>query len=161
MAAVADGLSQTTLLSEVMRSTVDGTFTWDRPILDHTSVVDTTLAFNYADGRSDPGCDGNGSTAITFTGLAYCVMTIQTSLYSHTLPPNWNRCASSGPQRYNCYRPTPRRNTETHLAASSYHPGGVMVCLADGSVHFIRDAINFPTWQALGSRAGGEVVGDY
>ncbi|OJW07106.1 MAG: hypothetical protein BGO49_28050 [Planctomycetales bacterium 71-10] len=41
----------------------------------------------------------------------------------------------------------------------SYHSGGVNVCLADGSVRFIKDSINVQTWYALGTRAGGEVVG--
>jgi hypothetical protein len=32
------------------------------------------------------------------------------------------------------------------------------VLFADGSVHFITNGINFPTWQALGTRGGGEVA---
>ena len=40
----------------------------------------------------------------------------------------------------------------------SYHPGGVNVGLADGSTQFISDGISELTFQALGSRAGGEVV---
>jgi prepilin-type N-terminal cleavage/methylation domain-containing protein/prepilin-type processing-associated H-X9-DG protein len=47
-------------------------------------------------------------------------------------------------------------------AARSNHPGGVNVLFADGSVHFISNAINSVTWRALATRAGGEVVdGDY
>jgi prepilin-type N-terminal cleavage/methylation domain-containing protein/prepilin-type processing-associated H-X9-DG protein len=42
--------------------------------------------------------------------------------------------------------------------ASSNHPGGINVCFADGSVRFIKDSVNQPTWWALGSRNGGEVV---
>ncbi len=42
--------------------------------------------------------------------------------------------------------------------ADSYHPGGVNVTLADGSVKFIKDTINISTWMALGTKAGGEVV---
>jgi prepilin-type N-terminal cleavage/methylation domain-containing protein/prepilin-type processing-associated H-X9-DG protein len=44
------------------------------------------------------------------------------------------------------------------MPASSRHPGGVNTCFADGSVKFIKDSISVPTWQALGTRAGGEVV---
>ena len=40
----------------------------------------------------------------------------------------------------------------------SYHPGGVNVLMLDGSVHFISDGIDFQTWRALGTRAGGESV---
>ena len=40
----------------------------------------------------------------------------------------------------------------------SYHPGGVNSLFADGSVHYIKDAINGNTWRALGSVGGGEVI---
>ncbi len=44
------------------------------------------------------------------------------------------------------------------LAMRSRHSGGVNVLLADGSVRFIKDTINQPTWWALGTKDGGEVV---
>ena len=43
-------------------------------------------------------------------------------------------------------------------AASSNHSGGVNVGLADGSVRFIKNTIDLPTWWALGSRSVGEVI---
>ncbi|MBN9519729.1 DUF1559 domain-containing protein [bacterium] len=45
--------------------------------------------------------------------------------------------------------------------ARSRHTGGVNVWLCDGSVRFVRDSIDFPTWRNLATRAGGEVLGDY
>jgi prepilin-type N-terminal cleavage/methylation domain-containing protein/prepilin-type processing-associated H-X9-DG protein len=45
--------------------------------------------------------------------------------------------------------------------ARSYHTGGVNVGLADGSVRFVPNSIDATVWKALGSRNGGEVVGDY
>ena len=45
--------------------------------------------------------------------------------------------------------------------ARSRHPGGLNVWLCDGSVRFVRDSIDLPTWRALATRAGGEVFGDY
>ncbi len=42
----------------------------------------------------------------------------------------------------------------------SNHPGGVNVALADGSIRFLKDSINLQTWYALGTRAGGEVIGN-
>jgi hypothetical protein len=33
--------------------------------------------------------------------------------------------------------------------------------MGDGSVHFVRDSIAPTTWQAMGTRRGGEVVGDW
>ena len=44
----------------------------------------------------------------------------------------------------------------------SRHPGGVQVCLVDGSVRFISETINHPvTWQALGGRADGVTAGEF
>ena len=45
-------------------------------------------------------------------------------------------------------------------AARSRHPGGVNVCLADGSIRFMRNGIALSNWMAMGSMAGGEVVGE-
>jgi prepilin-type processing-associated H-X9-DG protein len=42
--------------------------------------------------------------------------------------------------------------------ANSYHPGGVNVGLCDGSVRFVKNSISLVTWNALGSRNGGEVI---
>jgi prepilin-type processing-associated H-X9-DG protein len=44
------------------------------------------------------------------------------------------------------------------VVANSNHPGGVNVLMGDGSVRFVKDSINPPTWWALGTRAGGEVI---
>jgi prepilin-type N-terminal cleavage/methylation domain-containing protein/prepilin-type processing-associated H-X9-DG protein len=50
------------------------------------------------------------------------------------------------------------RPTFASINADSYHPGGVNCLLGDGSVKFIKDSINGPTWRALGTIAGGEVI---
>ena len=47
------------------------------------------------------------------------------------------------------------------VAASSNHPGGVNLGLADGSVRFVSEMIDNATWQGLASISGGEVIGDY
>jgi prepilin-type processing-associated H-X9-DG protein len=41
----------------------------------------------------------------------------------------------------------------------SEHPGGVNMLFADGGVHFLPEGINHAVFLALGTRAGGEVVG--
>ncbi|RUL89311.1 DUF1559 domain-containing protein [Tautonia sociabilis] len=43
-------------------------------------------------------------------------------------------------------------------AARSFHPGGVHVLFADGSVRFIKDSISVQIWRPLGTRNGGEIV---
>lgn len=45
--------------------------------------------------------------------------------------------------------------------AASFHPGGVNVLFADGSVHFISDTIDLATWKALATIRGGEVTGGF
>jgi prepilin-type N-terminal cleavage/methylation domain-containing protein/prepilin-type processing-associated H-X9-DG protein len=44
------------------------------------------------------------------------------------------------------------------VTATSFHPGGVNVCMLDGSVKFIKDTVSIPTWWALGTRNQGEVL---
>jgi prepilin-type processing-associated H-X9-DG protein len=44
------------------------------------------------------------------------------------------------------------------VAASSYHPGGVNTLFMDGSVHFVKTSVNFMSWYALATPAGGEVI---
>jgi prepilin-type processing-associated H-X9-DG protein len=38
---------------------------------------------------------------------------------------------------------------------NSYHPGGLMMAMADGSVHFVNETITYETWVYLGDRADG------
>jgi prepilin-type N-terminal cleavage/methylation domain-containing protein/prepilin-type processing-associated H-X9-DG protein len=41
---------------------------------------------------------------------------------------------------------------------NSFHTGGINVLFVDGSVHFVPDSIDFPTFQALCSKADGVVA---
>src|SRR5262245_17381574 len=43
-------------------------------------------------------------------------------------------------------------------AFGSGHTGGANFCMADGSVQFLSNTVSLPVLQALGTRAGGEVV---
>ena len=77
--------------------------------------------------------------------------------YHHLLPPNGNTClygVITGGE------PDPFSNgPET---ASSLHPSGVHVAMADGSVRFFSDSIELALWRALGTRARGDVIsGDF
>jgi prepilin-type N-terminal cleavage/methylation domain-containing protein len=51
--------------------------------------------------------------------------------------------------------------SERELAYSSYHPGGAMMVLADGSTQFAAETIDLTTWRGLCSRDGGEVLGEF
>ncbi len=48
--------------------------------------------------------------------------------------------------------------TFSAVNARSYHPGGVNALFGDGSVRFLKDSIAGPTWRALGTIGGGEVI---
>lgn len=47
------------------------------------------------------------------------------------------------------------------MTSRSFHVGIVNAGLADGSVRSFSDNIDRGVWRALGSRSGGEVIGDY
>ena len=69
-------------------------------------------------------------------------------VYQHILPPNGRSCG---------WLPSLR----AAMTASSRHSSGVNLLLGDGSVRFVGNSVNLATWRALGSRMGGEVVGEY
>jgi prepilin-type N-terminal cleavage/methylation domain-containing protein/prepilin-type processing-associated H-X9-DG protein len=50
---------------------------------------------------------------------------------------------------------------ERELSYSSRHFGGAQVIFADGHVAFISETIDRATWGALGTRAGGDIPGEY
>jgi prepilin-type N-terminal cleavage/methylation domain-containing protein/prepilin-type processing-associated H-X9-DG protein len=68
--------------------------------------------------------------------------------YQHIIPPNGRSCGWLVSLR-------------AAMTPSSRHTGGVNLLLGDGSVRFVRNSIDIPTWRALGSRNGGEVLGDF
>jgi prepilin-type processing-associated H-X9-DG protein len=49
----------------------------------------------------------------------------------------------------------------TMMSASSWHTGGVQICLCDGSVKFISENIDFETWARVGVRNDGQVLGEF
>jgi prepilin-type N-terminal cleavage/methylation domain-containing protein/prepilin-type processing-associated H-X9-DG protein len=153
---ITDGTSNTAMFAEVMRTTD----TWPHVsgVRTNTVVILDSSVTNGPDndGRAIPSCATGTpwTSSISYAGLQFDRDLWATTFYTHTLPPNWNRKVSSGNQQYNC---GDTAIVHFHVAASSYHTGGVNVGMADGSVRFVSDSIDFPTWQAMGSRAGGEV----
>jgi prepilin-type N-terminal cleavage/methylation domain-containing protein/prepilin-type processing-associated H-X9-DG protein len=60
----------------------------------------------------------------------------------------------SGPNTRSCMFPPARIST----TATSRHPGGVNLTMADGSVRFVKNSVNIGSWRAIGTRNGGEVI---
>jgi len=51
---------------------------------------------------------------------------------------------------------TPNSNRSSPWRANSFHPGGVQIAFADGTVHFVQDTIDLATWRAIATIRGGE-----
>ena len=68
--------------------------------------------------------------------------------YYHVLTPNKKSCATSFDFGI----------VDSFVTAGSYHPGGANVLFLDGSVKFVKDGVSLPTWLAIGTIGGGEVV---
>ena len=78
------------------------------------------------------------------------------TLYNHVATPNWKGfdCGNwsaivDAPGEYGI------------ISARSLHTGGAQVQLGDASVRFISENIDLGVWRALGSRNGGEVLGEF
>jgi hypothetical protein len=153
---ISDGLSKTAMFAEVMR----GAAAFNATETVHTTAFNTATDFSdrqLADGQFVPQCSPTATgTPIQYTGQQYFRGDLPyTFMYTHTLPPNWNvKSQTAATQRYNCGL-FPQSNA-AHIAASSYHPGGAGVVMADASTRFIADSVDFDVWQGVGSRAGGE-----
>jgi hypothetical protein len=67
--------------------------------------------------------------------------------------------APFNPKTY--YSVDPNTYDDTVNRFRSDHVGGVQFVLCDGSVRFINQNIDQSVLSALGTRAGGDVVGDF
>jgi len=75
--------------------------------------------------------------------------------YNHWQVPNGIACGTTsdpfpGAQGYGAW--------DDLIPPTSNHPGGVNLCLCDGSVRFVKNTVGLQTWWALGSRFLGEVI---
>lgn len=132
-----DGSSQTAAFSE--RTVGPGQVGGDRGrlILERPPGADPAPA----------GCDAGAGTWNPERGAKWILGNYGNTLYNHALPPNagvWD-CMDVWQQK-------------GRLAARSGHPGGVSVLFCDGGVRFVADGTAGVVWQALATRAGGEIA---
>jgi prepilin-type N-terminal cleavage/methylation domain-containing protein/prepilin-type processing-associated H-X9-DG protein len=121
-----------------------GVITWNGNNITVASVTDgTSNTFMYSESTSSWISSANAATTIEFMG-------------------GWNQASVKlqfgTDYPLNPWRAIPSTSiwaaVEFQAMASSYHPGGVNVAFADGSVHFIKETIN--TWPATFNASLGE-----
>ena len=90
----------------------------------------------------------SGMYDMSIAGYRWAQIADETGAYNHVLPPNsWGCCFFWA-----------KFIGDSIIPPSSYHDGMVNVLMCDGSVSPISEKIDLPTWKAMGTRAGGEVI---
>jgi prepilin-type N-terminal cleavage/methylation domain-containing protein/prepilin-type processing-associated H-X9-DG protein len=154
-ASVADGLSGTLAAADVMTFT-PGLLDGGRPATPFAPPPASPAEVVALGGTLDPDY---GHTQWV-SGR-----TLQSGLTT-TFPPNTRVIHSAGGRAYDVdftsarFGPGTPRQLYRAVTARSGHPGGVNALMLDGSVRFVKSTVAGPVWRALGTRAGGEVVGE-
>jgi prepilin-type N-terminal cleavage/methylation domain-containing protein/prepilin-type processing-associated H-X9-DG protein len=152
LASITDGLSNTAFFSEKIR----GTDSNDSDARSDSLVMSGTVSMNPTGIDSTyAACQAlspRTTTRLTRRqGMSWVMGEMCCTAYNHVAPPNGQTCAGLG-------FPGTMANMPMQVPPSSRHPGGVNVMMGDGSVKFIKSSVSLPTWRALGTRAGGEIV---
>jgi prepilin-type N-terminal cleavage/methylation domain-containing protein/prepilin-type processing-associated H-X9-DG protein len=152
-----DGLSNTLAMAEVKGYT--------------SRVASTTVSATPPASLPGPGPDQSatfGAGALTFSleggHKEWVDGKVHETGFTTTFPPNTSVTSVSGGISYDvdfvsAAETSLAADTYAAVTARSYHGGLVNVLLMDGSARAVRDSIPMPVWRALGTRAGGEVVG--
>ena len=144
VADITDGLSNTAGFSESMLG--NGVAPAGLP-------TDPRFIVLEVPGGTDPtpsACDGGAGVFNPRRGEQWINGHFGNTLYNHYYTPNSSH--------WDCGNASHNKGL---VSARSMHTGGVNVLLMDGSVRFVRDSIPLVAWQALATRAGNEVIGDY
>jgi prepilin-type N-terminal cleavage/methylation domain-containing protein/prepilin-type processing-associated H-X9-DG protein len=155
-----DGMSNTLALAEVKS---------------YTSRVAGATALTAATPPSSPNAGPDqgatfGTATLTFTlesgHKEWVDGKIHETGFTTTFPPNTPVLHSNGDtiddvDFVSAAETSKTLDTYAAVTARSYHTGGVNVVLMDGSVRFVSNGVRQDVWRALGTRNGGEVVGDY
>ena len=158
-ASVTDGLSNTVIFSEFVKGKYQTNSTgldqsWlmskvsytnrTTPINLDAAVADCQASTTIFQETAGTNWDRKGEWWVLHTcGAGGC--------YSHINAPNKKACFFAGQTSLDSYF--------SMINASSYHSGGVNVAMLDGSVKFVKDSVSITAWRALGTKAGGEVIG--
>jgi prepilin-type N-terminal cleavage/methylation domain-containing protein len=145
MGQVVDGTSNTMIFSEKLRGRGGPFKRTDMFVIANQTTMDATFVTCNAT---------NPLTATPLTskwGYSWVMGENCCTLYNHVAPPNYPTCAGIP-------FPGTMTNMSMQVPPSSYHPGGVMCCLTDGSVKWVSQNIDVLTWRCLGTRNGYEAL---
>jgi prepilin-type N-terminal cleavage/methylation domain-containing protein/prepilin-type processing-associated H-X9-DG protein len=144
-ASITDGLSNTAMFSEWVKGQGSNTrgglnMTYSGPGV--TGIPQGDPDANY---KLSMACNASNNFSWDFKGEIWIMDDSgRGGGYYHITGPNRKSCDLG---RY-----------DSLIGASSNHPGGVNVCMLDGSVKFIKSSINIRTWHALATIDYGEVI---
>jgi prepilin-type N-terminal cleavage/methylation domain-containing protein/prepilin-type processing-associated H-X9-DG protein len=145
VANVTDGTSNTAYFSEKIRGTGVANPSFDLLVFSNQISLQASLA----------ACQQlNTLTAPPLTsrqGASWVMGEMCCTLYNHVSPPGSTSCAATNFTGN-------MANMAMVVPPTSRHPGGCNVMMGDGSVRFIKNTVNVQTWQAIGTRNGGEVI---
>jgi prepilin-type processing-associated H-X9-DG protein len=150
-----DGRAQTVVLSERATGDMDASrYTPDRDI----ALMGMGTGLTTVDDLVNV-CRRNGGAPIDHSsnlGATWLFSGYPQTWYNHVLTPNSRipDCVGDFDRQLDFYDSRGR----LAVSARSYHPGGVNVGFADGTVRFMSQAIDLALWRALATRDGGEVV---
>ena len=101
----------------------------------------------------------NPNKVVGYRGYRWIIGITGATLFNSVQTPNESifNGSRTGPGSYSG---SVSNNTDSSwsMPATSNHPGGVNVTMADGSVKFIKNSISRPVWWALSTKANGEVI---
>jgi len=161
-ASFLDGLSNTVAVTETVRSTPTSTYANDPlGVFLVTGNNSTTGPPISSDADYQSLCLSLPPTTTQFQatrGVRWHYGAPGHTLYNHLRPPNNLLPDCRGGLPHSTRTVQLWSWLSLNIAARSKHPGGVNSLLADGHVQFVKNSINVATWQALGSRNGGEVI---
>lgn len=149
---ISDGTSKTALFAESILGDQAENLT------DRTKArADTVYGFTFTTPLSDVACHNAAIFNVTNRrGFSWANGEYRCGLYNHRLPPNAPALDCLAAKLSGDV--TVRNSAFGWRTARSRHLGGVHLLLADGSVHFISDAIDLGVWRALSTRNGAEPI---
>jgi len=157
IADVSDGTSNTAMLSESLVAT-SGTHTDKRRNLSYTNsaMIEQYDAYIDAVVRDGLANATNYASWTVYKGHSWMYTdSWQKHVYGHVFPPNTVNIASYSTDVFRCHE------GDGAITPSSEHAGGVHLTTMDGAVRFVNNAIDLPTWWAIGTKGGLERVGEF